>query len=129
MRLIGKVLTRGRRFIKYDERGCGLSDWDVDDLSFGAFVEDPEAVADQLALDRFPLLGISQGAAVSIAYAVRHPERVSALILVGGIRRSVEIHGRSRRTRPAGGGHGADGIGLEYGQSGLQTHLFSDVHA
>lgn len=77
-------IAKGRSFIRYDERGCGLSDWDVCDLSFEAFVEDLEAVADQLGLDRFPLLGISQGAAVSIEYAVRHPERVSALILVGG---------------------------------------------
>ncbi|WP_299969393.1 alpha/beta hydrolase [uncultured Roseobacter sp.] len=76
-------IARYRNFIRYDERGCGLSDWDVDDLSFDAFVEDLEAVADKLELERFPLLGISQGAAVSIEYAVRHPERVSGLILVG----------------------------------------------
>ena len=55
----------------------------MDDLSFEAFVTDLEAVADHLGLERFPLLGISQGAAVSIEYAVRHPERVSALILFG----------------------------------------------
>ncbi|WP_379560660.1 alpha/beta fold hydrolase [Psychromarinibacter halotolerans] len=77
-------IARTRTFIRYDERGCGLSDWDVDDLSFDAFVEDLEAVADKLGLKRFPLLGISQGAAVSIEYAVRHPERVSGLILIGG---------------------------------------------
>ncbi|WP_253913269.1 alpha/beta hydrolase [Pseudoruegeria sp. HB172150] len=77
-------IARNRTFIRYDERGCGLSDWEVDDLSFDAFVEDLEAVADKLELERFPLLGISQGAAVSIEYAVRHPERVSALILLGG---------------------------------------------
>ena len=70
--------------MRYDERGCGLSDWDVEDLSFEAFVEDLEVVADRLELERFPLLGISQGAAVSIEYAVRHPERVSGLVLVGG---------------------------------------------
>lgn len=77
-------IARHRTFIRYDERGCGLSDWDVGDLSFDAFVEDLEAVADKLGLERFPLLGISQGAAVSIEYAVRHPERVSGLILVSG---------------------------------------------
>jgi pimeloyl-ACP methyl ester carboxylesterase len=78
------AIARGRTFIRYDERGCGLSDWEVADLSFEAFVEDLEAVADKLELDRFPLLGISQGAAVSIEYAVRHPERVSGLVLLGG---------------------------------------------
>lgn len=77
------AIARYRTFIRYDERGCGLSDWDVDELSFEAFVEDLEAVADNLELERFPLLGISQGAAVSIEYAVRHPERVSGLILIG----------------------------------------------
>ncbi|WP_226577670.1 alpha/beta hydrolase [Acuticoccus sediminis] len=78
------AIARQRTFVRYDERGCGLSDWDVDDLSFEAFVEDLEAVADRLGLERFPLLGVSQGCAVSIEYAVRHPERVSGLILVGG---------------------------------------------
>lgn len=77
-------IARNRTFIRYDERGCGLSDWNVADLSFNAFVEDLEAVADKLGLERFPLLGISQGCAVSIEYAVRHPERVSGLILIGG---------------------------------------------
>ncbi len=77
-------LAERRTFIRYDERGCGLSDWNVKELSFDAFVEDLEAVADQLGLERFPLLGISQGAAVSIEYAVRHPERVSGLILISG---------------------------------------------
>ncbi|QPH54074.1 alpha/beta hydrolase [Pontivivens ytuae] len=78
------ALARYRTFIRYDERGCGLSDWDVKDLSFDAFVEDLEAVADRVGLERFPLLGISQGCAVSIEYAARHPERVSGLILVSG---------------------------------------------
>ena len=77
-------LSRGRTLIRYDERGCGLSDWDVDDLGFDAFVEDLEVVADTLGLERFPLVGISQGCAVSVEYAVRHPERVSGLILISG---------------------------------------------
>lgn len=85
-------LSRSRTFIRYDERGCGLSDWDVKDISFDAFVEDLEVVADSLGLERFPLLGISQGAAVSIEYAARHPERVSALILVSGYTTGWRIH-------------------------------------
>lgn len=76
-------VAQNRTLIRYDERGCGLSDWDVKNLSLDAFVEDLEAVADKLGLTRFPLLGISQGAAVAIEYAVRHPDRVSGLILVG----------------------------------------------
>ncbi|WP_419914447.1 alpha/beta fold hydrolase [Hoeflea sp.] len=77
-------IAENRAFIRYDERGCGLSDWDVKNLSFEAFVEDLEAVADKLDIQRFPLLGISQGCAVSIEYAVRHPHRVSGLILISG---------------------------------------------
>lgn len=78
------AIAQNRTFVRYDERGCGLSDWDVKDLSFNAFVEDLELVVDKLGLDRFPLLGISQGCAVSIEYAVRYPERVTCLVLVGG---------------------------------------------
>lgn len=77
-------LSRGRSLVRYDERGNGLSDWDVADLSFDAFVRDLETVVDSTGIERFPLLGISQGVAVSIEYAARHPERVSHLILLGG---------------------------------------------
>ncbi|WP_232819393.1 alpha/beta fold hydrolase [Saccharospirillum mangrovi] len=79
-----KRLALNHHFIRYDERGNGLSDWLVNDLSFDAFVTDLEAVADASGVERFALLGISQGAAVSIAYAVKHPERVSHLVLFGG---------------------------------------------
>jgi pimeloyl-ACP methyl ester carboxylesterase/DNA-binding winged helix-turn-helix (wHTH) protein len=80
---IGALSSRFR-FIRYDERGNGLSDWNVEDISFDAFVRDLETVVDTLGLERFALLGISQGAAVSVAYATRHPERVSRLVLCGG---------------------------------------------
>jgi len=70
--------------VRYDARGNGLSDWDVGELSLDAWVKDMESVADAAGLDRCPLLGFSQGCAVSIAFAVRHPERVSHLILYGG---------------------------------------------
>ena len=79
--------ARDHSFIRYDERGNGLSDWDVADLSFEAFVEDLEAVVEAAGLDQFPLLGISQGGAVAIAYAVRHPEKVSKLVLYGAYAR------------------------------------------
>ncbi len=79
-----RQLARDHQLVRYDERGNGLSDWDVDDLSFEAFVADLESVVDAVGEERFALLGISQGAAVSIEYAIRHPERVSKLILFGG---------------------------------------------
>jgi pimeloyl-ACP methyl ester carboxylesterase len=70
--------------VRYDERGNGMSDWDVDDLSFEALVSDLEATVDAIGLEHFPLFGLSQGAAVSIEYAARHAHRVSHLILLGG---------------------------------------------
>jgi pimeloyl-ACP methyl ester carboxylesterase/DNA-binding CsgD family transcriptional regulator len=80
-------LAQHHTLIHHDERGCGLSDWDVADFSLEAWVQDLEAVVDALHLERFPLLGISQGASVSVAYAVKHPEKVTHLILYGGYAR------------------------------------------
>jgi pimeloyl-ACP methyl ester carboxylesterase/DNA-binding winged helix-turn-helix (wHTH) protein len=85
-------LARRHTLVRYDERGCGLSDHDVTDFSLDAFVQDLETVVDDLDLDRFPLLGVSQGGAVAIAYAARHPERVSHLVLFGAY-----VQGRMRR--------------------------------
>ena len=73
------------RYVRYDERGCGMSDWQTGDLSFPRWVEDLEQVVEAASIERpFALLGISQGAATAIAYSVRHPQRVSHLILYGG---------------------------------------------
>ena len=72
-------LSRGRTLVRYDERGCGLSDHDPYDVSLESFVQDLESVVDDLGLERFPLMG----GPVAIEYAARHPERVSRLVLVG----------------------------------------------
>jgi class 3 adenylate cyclase/pimeloyl-ACP methyl ester carboxylesterase len=77
-------LARNHTLIRYDARGNGLSDWDVDELSLDAWVSDLETVVETNGIERFPLLGVSQGCAISVAYAARHPERVSHLILYGG---------------------------------------------
>jgi pimeloyl-ACP methyl ester carboxylesterase/DNA-binding CsgD family transcriptional regulator len=78
-----KFLSAGRQLIRFDPRGCGLSDWDAKDLSHEAQVADLEAIVAASDLDRFPLLGLSQGGAACIEYAVRHPERVTKLVLYG----------------------------------------------
>ena len=75
------------KFIRYDERGCGLSDWDAAEFTFDDWVADLESVVEALGLERFPLLGVSQGAAVAVAYAARHPERVTRLVLSGAYAR------------------------------------------
>lgn len=80
-------LSRDHTYLRYDERGCGLSDWEVPELSFEAWVRDLETVVDTVGVERFPLLGLSQGGPIAIAYAVRHPERVSHLILHGAYAR------------------------------------------
>ena len=67
--------------LRYDERGCGLSDRDVEDLSLEARVGDLEAVVEAAGVERFALLGMSQSGPVAVAYAARHPERVSHLVL------------------------------------------------
>lgn len=80
-------LTRHRRYYRYDQRGCGLSDRNPGDMSLEAWVRDLEAVVDAAKLDRFPLLALSQGGAIAIEYATRHPDRVSHLILYGAFAR------------------------------------------
>jgi pimeloyl-ACP methyl ester carboxylesterase/DNA-binding winged helix-turn-helix (wHTH) protein len=86
-------ISRRHLFVRYDERGCGLSDWNVEDLSFDAWLRDQETVVDALGLERFALLGISQGGAVAATYAARHPERVTHLILCGGYARGWQLRG------------------------------------
>ena len=83
-RHVFRGLSRNHTLIRYDARGNGLSDWDVDELSLDAWVSDLETVVEAAGVERFPLLGMSQGCAISVAYAVRHPERVSRLVLYGG---------------------------------------------
>src|SRR5688572_10904408 len=76
------------RYIRYDERGCGMTDRNVGDLSLDRWVADLEDIVAAAALQEpFSLLGISQGAAICVAYAVKHPERVSKLMLYGGYAR------------------------------------------
>ena len=91
-----RELSRRYRLVRYDERGCGLSDWEVPEFSFDAWVRDLEAVVDAAGLERFPLLGISQGGPVAIAYAVRNPERVTHLVLLG----SYAVGRRKRANSP-----------------------------
>jgi pimeloyl-ACP methyl ester carboxylesterase/DNA-binding winged helix-turn-helix (wHTH) protein len=81
------ILTRHNTLIRYDERGNGLSDWNVTDFSFEAWVRDFERLADEVNVKKFSLLGISQGAAVAVWYAAKYPERVDKLILHGSFAR------------------------------------------
>jgi pimeloyl-ACP methyl ester carboxylesterase/DNA-binding SARP family transcriptional activator len=94
-------LSRRHRLIRYDERGCGLSDWDIPENTFESWVTDLEAVVEASGLDRFPMLGISQGAAVAVVYAARHPERVTRLVLYGGYAQGRLARARGEEDRRA----------------------------
>ncbi|HEX6516550.1 MAG TPA: alpha/beta fold hydrolase [Nocardioidaceae bacterium] len=93
------ALSRHHRLVRYDERGCGLSDRDIPRPTFDSWVEDLETVVDAAGVDRFPLLGISQGAAVAVAYAARHPDRVSRLVIYGGYARGRLARARTDEDR------------------------------
>jgi pimeloyl-ACP methyl ester carboxylesterase/DNA-binding CsgD family transcriptional regulator len=86
-------MAQQHTLVRYDGRGCGLSDRVVSDISQGALQLDLEAVVDAARLDRFILYGASQGAAVALEYAARHPERVSHLVLYGGYLRGARKRG------------------------------------
>jgi TolB-like protein/pimeloyl-ACP methyl ester carboxylesterase len=88
-----RELSRDRCLVRYDQRGNGLSHWDVADLSFDALVRDLETVVDAAGIERFALLGLSLGSAVAIAYAARHPDRLTHLVLFGGYARGWALRG------------------------------------
>jgi pimeloyl-ACP methyl ester carboxylesterase/DNA-binding winged helix-turn-helix (wHTH) protein len=86
-------LANGQSILRYDGRTNGLSEWNVEDVSFEAWVHDLETVVDAAGLEQFALFGHSQGGAIAIAYATRHPERVSHLVLCGGYSRGAYHRG------------------------------------
>ena len=94
-----RFLAERVRLIRYDGRGNGLSDRYVPGISFAAFEQDLEAVVDALHLQQYALLGISQGGPIAIAHAVRHPERVSRLVLNGAYALGATSGARRRITR------------------------------
>ena len=109
-----RELSRDARLVRYDTRGTGLSQRQVDDVSFEARVLDLETVVDGLRLERFDLLGISQGGAVAVAYAARHPERVRRLVLYGA-------YGRGRRLRTDPGAKAEAGLLVDLVRVGWGT--------
>ena len=107
----------------YDQRGNGLSDREVDDISFAAWVGDLETVVDAAGADRFALMGVSQSCKVAIAYAVRNPHRVSHLVLYGGA-----AGGTARQGPEAVERENAVQTLLRLGW-GTETHPFSETIA
>jgi pimeloyl-ACP methyl ester carboxylesterase/DNA-binding CsgD family transcriptional regulator len=118
-------LSRDHTLVRYDQRGCGLSDWEVATITFEKQVQDLELVVETLKLDRFALLGISHGASIAIAYAEQHPEKVSHLVLYGGY-----VRGRSKRTdNPAQLEDAEVLLGLIRHGWGQESHAFRQVYS
>ena len=86
-------LSAQNQFVRYDARGHGLSDREAENLSLDILVADLEHVVDSARLERFALVGVSHGCAISIAYAAKHPDRVSHLALCGGYSRGWQMRG------------------------------------
>lgn len=89
---IATAITERWRLVRFDARGNGLSDWELENISFQHFVDDLETVFDAAEIKQAPILAISQGCAVAAAFAARCPERVSAIVMIGGF-----AQGRARR--------------------------------
>lgn len=90
-------LALGHQFIRYDERGCGLSDWEAGDFTFDAWVSDLESVVESLGLERFPLLGVSQGGAVAVALRRQAPGAGHQARPVLGLCQGTSDPGHERR--------------------------------
>jgi pimeloyl-ACP methyl ester carboxylesterase/DNA-binding winged helix-turn-helix (wHTH) protein len=76
-------IMRHNTLVRYDQRGSGLSDWEVNDFSFGRMARDFEELIEEIGLDRFSIFGGCQGASIATVYAMRHPECVTKLIFNG----------------------------------------------
>jgi class 3 adenylate cyclase len=96
IRSMYECLAEKRMLIRYDNRGCGLSDREVSDYSFDAQMLDVEAVVDSVGLDRFALLGNVSSGPLAIAYAAHHPERVSHLLLWCSWARTADYYDSAR---------------------------------
>jgi pimeloyl-ACP methyl ester carboxylesterase/DNA-binding CsgD family transcriptional regulator len=94
-----RELGRDQTLVRYDQRGCGLSDWAVAELSTDLWLNDLETVVDAAGLQRFPLFAMSQGGPLAVRYTALHPDRVSALILLGTFARGRLLRARTQEQR------------------------------
>ena len=122
------ALSRHHRLVRYDERGNGMSQRDVPDVSFDTWVRDLETVVDAAGLDRFPLLGISRGGPIAIAYAVKHPERVTQLVLYGAFAAGMNTRRHARAARGTARAHESDAPWVGTQQPGVLQDVHLPVH-
>ena len=122
-------LACNNTLVRYDERGNGLSDWDAEDLSFEAFVTDLETVVDEIGLERFALFGVSQGCSVSIAYAAKHPDKVSRMVLYGGYAQGALTRQSEEQAQQQAALAELIRVGWGQGQPGLPAGLHIAIHS
>lgn len=91
-------LSASHRLVRYDLRGCGLSDREVSDISFDAWLSDLETVTETID-EPFTLMGMSQGGALAVAYTLRHPENVERLILIGSYARGMLARAKEKNAQ------------------------------
>lgn len=117
-------LSERHTLVRYDARGCGLSDREVERFDLDDWVDDLLAVVDALGLERFPLLGVSEGAAVAVAFAGRHPERVESLVLYGSFARGRMARATTQREKElAAFDLDLARMGWEHDESGIRQVL------
>lgn len=109
-----EFLAHRNRLLRFDQRGSGLSDWTAERLTFEYMVQDLSDIVDAAGFERFAVIGLSQGAAVAVEYAVRNPLRVSHLILYGGYAQGWARRGDREQTRQ--GSALAETIRIGWGQ-------------
>ena len=97
-----EALSQSHRYVRYDLRGCGLSDRQVSNISLANWIDDLDAVAATIAEPQFALFGMSQGGALAINFALRHPERVSHLVLCGAYGRGASVRAENDAQRLVG---------------------------
>lgn len=116
-------LAARRRLIRFDQRGNGLSDRDVDEISLNRFVDDLEAVFDAAGIERAPLFCISQGGAVAAAFAARRPERVSGLIAIGAFRQGAAARAEPRSEELRAAQDAMARVGWDDGFPSIRDHF------
>jgi len=90
-------ISQHNRLVRFDQRGNGLSDWEVPEISGSVMQDDIDAVVSASGLGRFAILAISQGCAIAVRYAARHPEKVRCIVMLAGFARGALRRGSDQQ--------------------------------
>lgn len=90
-------ISANNTLVRFDQRGNGLSDWEVGEISETAMQDDMDAVGAAAGLGRFSMLAISQGCAIALRYAIRHPEKIRCIVMLAGFARGALKRGSDQQ--------------------------------